>query len=76
MAGPRRARGRWIRVPMVSALVYGVAVWVTVAFALNKALPVWAAATILVAAAIALFIPIRGRVLLVEWFAVVWSFLR
>lgn len=76
MAGPRRARGRWIRVPMVSALVYGVAVWVTVAFALNKALPVWAAVTILVATAIALFIPIRGRVLLVEWFAVVWSFLR
>lgn len=76
MAGPKRARGRWIRIPMVSALVYGVAVWVTVAFTLSKALPVWAAAVILVAAAIALFIPIRGRVLLVEWFAVLWSFLR
>ncbi|WP_099020875.1 type VII secretion protein EccE [Mycolicibacterium palauense] len=76
MAGPKRARGRWIRVPMISALVYGVAVWVTVAFTVNKALPVWAAATILVAAAIALFIPIRGRVLLVEWLAVAWSFLR
>lgn len=76
MATTTRPRGRWIRIPMISALVYGIGVWVTVAFTLAKALPVWAAVMILVVAAVALFIPIRGRVVLVEWLAVVWSFLK
>lgn len=76
MTTASRPRGRWIRLPMVSALVYGIAVWVVVAFTMSRKLPVWAAVLILLVAAIALFIPIRGRVVLVEWFAVVGSFLR
>ncbi|MFN6548143.1 type VII secretion protein EccE [Mycolicibacterium nivoides] len=76
MASTARPRGRWIRIPMVSALVFGVAVWVTVAFAVAKALPLWAAVAILLVGALALFVPIRGRVVLVEWLAVAWSFLR
>lgn len=76
MAHVARPRGRWIRIRMVSALVFGLAVWVTIAFTLAKALPVWAAVVILLAMAVALFIPIRGRVVLVEWFTTVWSFLR
>ncbi|PJE03627.1 MAG: type VII secretion protein EccE [Mycobacterium sp.] len=76
MAKTTRPRGRWIRIPMISALIYGLGVWVTVAFTLAKALPVWAAVLILLVGAVALFIPIRGRVVLVEWPAVVWSFLR
>ncbi|MEX7472178.1 type VII secretion protein EccE [Mycobacterium adipatum] len=76
MATVARPRGRWIRLPMASALIYGIAVWVVVAFTMSKHLPVWAAVLILLVAAIGLFIPIRGRVVLVEWFGVVWSFLR
>ena len=76
MATVARPRGRWIRLPMASALIYGIAVWVVVAFTMSKHLPVWAAVLILLVAAIGLFIPIRGQVVLVEWFGVVWSFLR
>jgi type VII secretion protein EccE len=71
-----RRRGRWIRLPLPSAIFYAIATSVVVAFTVAKALPIWAAATILVVAAIALFIPIRGRVILLEWPAVVWAFLR
>lgn len=76
MVATARPRRRWTRVPLASALVYGVAVWVTIAFTVAKALPVWAAVVILLVAAVALSIPIRGRVVLVEWFAVIWAFLR
>lgn len=76
MAKATRPRNRWLRIRMVSALVFGIGVWITVAFTLGQALPVWAAVLILLVAAVALFIPIRGRVVLVEWLAVVWSFLR
>lgn len=76
MAKATRPRNRWLRIPMVSALVFGIGVWITVAFTLGQALPVWAAVLIVFVAAVALFIPIRGRVVLVEWLAVVWSFLR
>lgn len=76
MAKAIRPRNRWLRIPMVSALVFGIGVWITVALTLSQALPVWAAVLILLVAAVALFIPIRGRVVLVEWMAVVWSFLR
>jgi len=76
MASAAHPRGRWIRLPMVSALLYGTAVWVVVAFTISKHLPIWAAVLILLFGAIGLFIPIRGRVVLVEWFGVLWSFLR
>lgn len=76
MAKAIRPRNRWLRIPMVSALVFGIGVWITVALTLSQTLPVWAAVLILLVAAVALFIPIRGRVVLVEWMAVVWSFLR
>jgi type VII secretion protein EccE len=76
MAKAVRPRRRWIRVPMVSAMVFGVGAWVTVAFTLSTVVPIWAAVVILLIAAVALFIPIRGRVMLAEWLTVMGSFLR
>jgi type VII secretion protein EccE len=76
MAKAVRPRRWWISVPMVSALVFGVGVWVTVAFTLSTVVPIWAAVVILLIAAVALFIPIRGRVMLAEWLTVMGSFLR
>lgn len=72
----RRRRGRFIRLPLHVAVLYAVGVTAVVAFTVAGALPVWAAVSILVAAAVALFVPIRGRVVLVEWFTVIASFLR
>jgi type VII secretion protein EccE len=71
-----RRRGRWIRLPLGSAISYALVTSVVVAFAVGKALAIWVAATILVLIAILLFVPIRGRVILLEWPAVVWAFLR
>jgi type VII secretion protein EccE len=69
-------RWRWVRLPLTSAVAYTIAVSVTVAFTVAGAIPAWAAALIGLGAAAALFIPIRGRVVLVEWFGVLGSFLR
>ncbi|MFZ2239649.1 MAG: type VII secretion protein EccE, partial [Gordonia amarae] len=71
-----RQRRRWIRLRLPSAIVYALLMCVTVAFTVARALPVWAAVGIAVALLVALFIPVRGRVLLVEWITVVSAYLR
>lgn len=65
-----------IRIRMASALVFGVAVWVTIAFTVAKVLPGWKAGVIVLGVAVTLFIPLRGRVVFVEWLVVLWSFLK
>lgn len=75
MASARR-RGRWIRLPLASVILYAITAPIVVTFVVSGVLRDWAAALILITAAVALFIPIGGYVLLVEWFAVIATFLR
>ena len=62
--------------PPASALLFTLAASVAVPITLARVVPIWAAPAVLAPLAIALFIPIRGRVLFIEWIAVVWGFLR
>lgn len=74
MAGRRSSK--WIRIPPASALLFTLIASLAVPITLARVVPIWAAPAVLAPLAIALFIPIRGRVILVEWIAVVSSFLR
>lgn len=69
---------RWIRAPLPSALIYVVGVCIGVALVAGVADPRarWGMAGALLALAVVLFVPIRGRLLIPEWLAVVTTFLR
>lgn len=80
----RRARVQahrtgWLRFGLPSALVFTLVICALVPTTTGPhgdGLLVWSSALIALAAFVALFVPIRGRVLLVEWIAVVLAFWR
>jgi type VII secretion protein EccE len=65
----------WVRVPLGSAMVFAVLALILAALAQAHILQVWAAALIAVAAAVLLFIPIRGRLIASQWPVVAARFL-
>ncbi|SOJ55690.1 ESX-2 secretion system protein EccE2 [Mycobacterium simulans] len=72
-------RTDWLRVGPPSALVFTVVVCALVPTTTGPngaGLLLWSSVLIGLAAFVALFVPIRGRVLLVEWIAVVLAFWR
>lgn len=72
-------RTGWLRFGLPSALVFTVVVCALVPTTTGPhgaGLLVWSSALIGLVAFVALFVPIRGRVLLVEWIAVVLAFWR
>lgn len=72
-------RAGWLRVSLPSALVFTLVVCALVPTTTGPDGPgllVWSSVLIGLVAFVALFVPIRGRVLLVEWIAVVLAFWR
>lgn len=69
-------RSGWLRIALASAVLYSVVICVLVAVAVGGGLPIWACALIGVVALVLLFVPIRGRVVLIEWPEVVGAFWR
>ncbi|MCV7200196.1 type VII secretion protein EccE [Mycobacterium angelicum] len=70
-------RTGWLRFGLPSALVFTLVICALVPTTTGPhgdGLLVWPSALIALAAFVALFVPIRGRVLLVEWIAVVLAF--
>lgn len=69
-------RSGWLRVALASAVLYTVVLSVLVAVAVGGGLPIWACALIGVTVLVLLFVPIRGRLVLIEWPEVVGAFWR
>ena len=67
---------RWIHLPLGSALVFAVAATALTALAAGGSLAVWAAVLIAAAAAVVLFVPVRGRLIASQWPGVIWRYLR
>ncbi|MFV8141926.1 type VII secretion protein EccE [Mycolicibacterium senegalense] len=68
-------RTGWLRMGKPSSLIFSALATVLVAVGLGGGLPWWAVSLLAVAVFVTLFVPVRGRVLLVEWIAVVNSYL-